>query len=253
MVVKIILAGGSGFLGQALKGKLQREGHAVANLSRHPRRGVQEDLPWTPDGTAGAWAAALEDTDAVVNLAGENLGDQRWTDERKQAIRTSRVLSTRSLVAAIRGLKRPPTVLVSGSAVGYYGAHGDEVVTESTPPGDDFLADVSVEWEREAEQASTVTRVVVVRTGLVLHPDGGVLARLLLPFRMGVGGPLGSGTQYMPWIHRDDWVDLVIWLIGNATARGAYNATAPAPVTNAEFTRALGRALHRPAFLPVPG
>lgn len=253
MDVNIILAGGSGFLGQALKTRLQRDGHAVANLSRHPRPDVQEDLPWTPDGTAGAWAAALEGADAVINLAGESIGDQRWTDERKRALRTSRVLATRSLVAAIRRLAQPPTVLLNGSAVGYYGAHGDELVTESTPPGADFLADLCVEWEREAEQASPVTRVVLLRTGLVLHPDGGVLARMLLPFRMGVGGPLGSGTQYMPWIHLDDWVDLAVWLIGNAHARGAYNDTAPAPVSNAEFTRALGRALHRPAFLPVPG
>jgi uncharacterized protein (TIGR01777 family) len=253
MDVKIILAGGSGFLGQALQARLQRDGHAVANLSRHPRPDVQEDLPWTPDGTSGPWAAALEGADAVINLAGEGIADERWTDERKLALRTSRVLSTRSVVVAIRGLTRPPAVLLNGSAIGYYGARGDEVVTESTPPGADFLADLCVEWEREAEQASPVTRVVLLRTGLVLHPDGGVLARMLLPFRMGVGGPLGSGTQYMPWIHRDDWVDMAVWLITNPHARGAYNATAPAPVSNADFTRALGRALHRPTFLPVPG
>jgi uncharacterized protein len=253
LIVKIILAGGSGFLGQALKARLQREGHAVANLSRHPRPDAQEDLPWTPDGTAGAWAAALEGADAVINLAGESLADQRWTDERKRALLTSRVLSTRSLVAAIRRLTQPPAALLNGSAVGYYGARGDELVTESTPPGADFLADLCVEWEREAEQASPVTRVVLLRSGLVMHPDGGVLGRMLLPFRMGVGGPLGSGTQYMPWIHLDDWVDMTVWLIGNPNARGAYNVTAPTPVTNADFTRALGRALHRPAFLPVPG
>jgi uncharacterized protein (TIGR01777 family) len=251
--VKIILAGGSGFLGQALKARLQREGHAVANLSRHPRPDAQEDLPWTPDGTAGAWAAALEGADAVINLAGESIADQRWTDERKRALLASRVLSTRSLVGAIRQLTQPPAALLNGSAVGYYGPRGDEMVTEATPPGADFLADLCVEWEREAEQASPVTRVVLLRSGLVLHSDGGVLARMLLPFRMGVGGPLGSGTQYMPWIHLDDWVDMTVWLIGNPQARGAYNVTAPAPVTNADFTRALGRALNRPAFLPVPG
>jgi len=251
--VQIILAGGSGFLGQALKTRLQREGHAVANLSRHPRPDVQEDLPWTPDGTAGPWATALDGADAVINLAGENIGDQRWTDERKRALEASRILATRSLVAAIRGAKKPPAVLLSGSAVGYYGAHGDELVTESTPPGDDFLARLCVEWEREAEQASPVTRVALIRSGLVMHPDGGVLARILLPFRMGVGGPLGSGTQFMPWIHLDDWVDFALWVITSPTARGAYNATAPSPVNNADFTRALGRALHRPAFLSVPG
>jgi uncharacterized protein (TIGR01777 family) len=142
--------------------------------------------------------------------------------------------------------------LVSGSAVGYYGARGDELVTESTPPGDDFLADVSVEWEREAEQASTVTRVVLVRTGLVMHPEGGVLARLLLPFRMGVGGPLGSGTQYMPWIHLEDWIELVLWTLSHGNVDGPFNASAPVPVTNAEFTRALGRALRRLTIMRVP-
>ena len=251
--VQIILAGGSGFLGRALTARLQRDGHAVANLSRRPRPGVQEDLPWTPDGTAGAWSSALEGVDAVVNLAGEGVADQRWTTERKRALRASRVLATRSLVGAIRQVAKPPAMLLSGSAVGYYGARGDEVVTEATPPGADFLAGLCVEWEREAEQASANTRVAMMRTGLVLHPDGGALAKMLLPFRLGFGGRLGSGTQYMPWIHRDDWIDLAVWLIANPNARGAYNGTAPLPVTNAEFTRSLASALHRPALVPVPG
>jgi len=251
--VKIILAGGSGFLGRALATRLQRDGHAVTNLSRHPRPGVDVDLPWKPDGTAGQWATALDGADAVINLAGAGIADHRWTEERKRTLRSSRVLATRSVVTAIRQVARPPAMLVNGSAVGYYGARGAEVVTEGTSPGADFLSDLCAEWEREAEQASPVLRVALLRTGLVLHPQGGVLEKILLPFRIGVGGRLGSGSQYMPWIHLDDWVEMVMWLIANHTARGAFNATAPTPVTNAEFTRALARAIHRPAFLPVPG
>ncbi len=249
----ILLAGGSGFLGRALHTRLQQEGHFVRILTRKPHFGVQEDIAWTPDGSAGAWANALDGVDAVVNLAGEGIADRRWNDRRKQALLSSRLLSTRSLVAAMRQVARPPAVLVNGSAVGYYGARGDELVTETTPPGSDFLADLCVQWEREAEQASSVTRVALVRTGLVLHPGGGALGKMLLPFRLGIGGPIGSGQQYMPWIHRDDWVNLVVWLITQATARGAFNGTAPSPVTNAEFTRALARTLSRPAFIPVPG
>ena len=170
----------------------------------------------------------------------------------KPTFSTSRIAATRSLVTAIARAAAAPRVLVSASGVGYYGPRGAEIITEATPPGTDFLAKVCVEWEREAEQASTVTRVAIVRTGLALHPEGGALARMLLPFKLGAGGPLGAGTQYMPWIHRDDWVDLVRWLIAEPGARGAFNGTAPEPVTNAEFVRALGRALGRPAILPVP-
>lgn len=251
--MRIIIAGGSGFLGRALHTKLQERGHAVGVLTRRPRPGVQEDLAWTPDGSADAWARALDGVDAIVNLSGEGIADQRWNDARKQALRSSRLLSTRSLVAAIGRLATPPAVFVSGSAVGYYGARGDELITESEPPGSDFLADLCVEWEREAEQASSIIRVVLLRTAPVLHPAGGALGKMLLPFRMGLGGPLGSGSQYMPWIHVGDWVDLVAWLIQNGNARGAFNITAPAPVTNAEFTRTLGRVLGRPAIIPVPG
>jgi uncharacterized protein (TIGR01777 family) len=206
-----------------------------------------------PDGTTGPWASAINGADAIVNLAGEGIADARWTPERKKALRSSRVLATRSLVAAVQQALQPPAVMVSGSAVGYYGARGDELVTEETGPGTDFLADLCVEWEREALAAAAVTRVVLLRTGLALHPDGGALAKMLLPFRFGVGGPLGSGTQYMPWIHIDDWVDLVAWLITDSRTNAAFNASAPNPVTNAEFTRALGRTVGRPAFVPVPG
>lgn len=251
---KIVVAGGSGFLGTALRARLREDGHAVANLTRRPTPTAPDDVAWTADGTAsGPWARAIDGADAVVNLAGEGIADRRWDDERKRALRTSRVLATRSIVAAIDQAAAPPRVLVNASGIGYYGDRGDEVVTESTPPGEDFLAKLCVEWESEAEQASSVTRVALVRSGLVMHPDGGALGRMLLPFKLGVGGPLGPGRQYVPWIHRDDWVDLVRWLIGEQAARGAFNVSAPEPVTNTQFARALGRALGRPAILPAPG
>jgi uncharacterized protein (TIGR01777 family) len=188
-----------------------------------------------------------------VNLAGESIAAKRWTAAQKQKILDTRVQATRSLVSAIRGATAPPPVLISGSAVGYYGPLGDEVVTEDTPPGSDFLARVCVTWEEEARRAATArTRVVCVRTGIVLEKDGGALPQMLPPFRFGVGGPVGSGRQYWPWIHRQDWIDLVRWAVQTPDVSGAVNATAPRPVTNADFARALGRAMHRPAFLPAP-
>ena len=248
-----IIAGGSGFLGKAFVSRLKADGHAVGILTRRPRAGVEDDIAWTPDGSAGEWARSLEGVDAIVNLAGEGIADQRWSHARKQALKNSRLLSTRSLATAIGRLSKPPAVFISGSGVGYYGARGEELITEAEPPGSDFLATLCVEWEREADQASPITRVVLLRTAPVLDPDGGALGKMLTPFRLGLGGPLGSGSQFMPWIHIGDWVDVVTWLITNRNARGAFNATSPAPVTNAEFTRTLGRVLHRPAIIPVPG
>ena len=250
--MQVIIAGGSGFLGGALSKRLQAEGHQVAILTRRPRPGAADQIQWQPDGTAGVWADALTGADAIVNLAGEGIADARWTEERKTALRQSRLLSTRSLVTAIQRLAKPPGVLVNASGIGYYGDRGAQTVTETTPAGDDFLARLCVDWEREAEQASTMTRVAILRSAPVLHPSGGALSRMLLPFRLGLGGRLGSGAQYFPWIHRDDWVSFALWMVRTADARGAFNATAPAPVTNAEFTRALGKALRRPALIPVP-
>lgn len=263
----IVLAGGSGFLGRALQAHFARE-HTVRVLTRQPRPGATYEVAWQPDGTAGPWAHTLIDADVIVSLAGESIAGQRWTTARKQALHASRILPTRSLARAIATLPERQRILISGSAVGYYGPHGDEPVAEDTPPGDDFLARLCMEWEREAAApASPLTRVAIVRTGLVLHPDGGALHSMLLPFRLGLGGPMGSGRQYMPWIHRDDWVKLVAWLAEGganiamtaAPAPGiasphaaAWNATAPAPVTNATFARTLGRVLRRPAVLPVP-
>ena len=250
--MRIIIAGGSGFLGRALHARLDRNAHSVAILTRRPRSGHPHEIGWTPDGRAGSWAGALEGTDAIVNLAGEGIADRRWTAARKDALASSRLLSTRSLVDAITRQSTPPKVLVNGSGIGYYGDCGDEIVTESTPPGSDFLARLCVAWEGEAEQASTVTRVAIVRSGVVLHAGGGALSRMLLPFKLGIAGRLGSGRQFMPWIHLADWVELVVWLLETGDRRGAFNAVAPTPATNAEFTRALGRVLHRPTLIPVP-
>jgi uncharacterized protein (TIGR01777 family) len=188
-----------------------------------------------------------------VNLAGEPIADRRWSASRKEAIRKSRVLATRTLVRAIAACAHPPRVFVNASGAGYYGPHADEPITESAGPGDDFLARVCVEWEQEARAVeSPRTRLAVVRTGLVLDKAAGALARMLLPFKLGLGSTLGSGDQYMPWIHVDDWTSMTAWLIQNERAAGAFNATAPAPVTNRVFTRTLGRVLNRPAILHAP-
>jgi uncharacterized protein (TIGR01777 family) len=252
--VKIVIAGGTGFLGGPLLARLTSEGHEVVVLSRRAgSSSAVRTVVWTPDGSAGPWSAELDGANAVVNLAGESIAGKRWSAAHKQAILDSRVRATRSLAAAIARTTNPPSVFVSGSAVGYYGPHGDEIVTEDTPPGRDFLARVCVQWEDEANRAAGPrTRVVCVRTGLVLERDGGALPQMLPPFKVGAGGPLGSGRQYWPWIHRDDWIDLVRWSIERNAVTGPLNATAPNPATNAEFASALGRALHRPAFMPAP-
>ena len=255
--MKIALAGGSGFLGTALTQALTRDGHDVAVLTRQnpasmPAQPRVTHVSWTPDGTSAAWAAALDGADAVVNLAGESIAARRWSERQKQEIRDSRLRATASLTAAIRQVARAPKVLVSGSAVGYYGDRGDETITESSGPGRDFLAGVADAWETAANQVAARTRVALVRTGIVLDRKGGALAKMLPPFQLFVGGPLGSGRQYMPWIHKEDWVRLVTFAMTHEGARGPLNATAPAPVTNAEFSKALGRALHRPSLLPAP-
>lgn len=250
-MVTIVLAGGSGFLGRKLAKRIEGEGHRAITLTRSPSGSNQ--VGWQPDGTAGDLARHIDNVDAIVNLAGEGIADKRWTAERKQALRNSRIRSTRTLVAAMKQCTRPPRVFVSGSGIGYYGPHGDEPVTEATPPGDDFLARLCVEWEQEARlAASPATRVVIVRSGLALDRDGGALARMLLPFKLGLGATIGSGKQYFPWIHAEDWTAMVWWLIRNDQARGDFNATAPEPVTNREFTRTLGRVLRRPAVLVAP-
>jgi hypothetical protein len=257
--MRIVIAGGTGFLGRPLASHLAGAGHEIVVLSRRasppssPARSSIARAAWTPDGNAGPWASSIDGADAIVNLAGESIAASRWTAAHKQRVLDSRVLATRSLATAIVQASAPPRVFVSGSAVGYYGPRGDEALAEDAAPGSDFLARVCVAWEAEAMRAASArTRVVCLRTGLPLEHDGGAMPAMLPPFKLGVGGRVGSGRQYWAWIHRDDWVSLVAWTIATASATGPVNATAPNPATNADFARALGRALHRPAFMPAP-
>lgn len=248
----MLIAGGSGFLGRTLSSRLAADGHRVQVLTRRSSSSP-DTITWTPDGSAGALPQHFDGADAVVNLAGENLAQWPWTAARKDAFRTSRILSTRTVARALAACARPPRVLVSASAVGYYGPHGDEPVTEATPPGTDFLARLCVEWEQEARAAERPgLRVCVVRTGLPLSTDGGALPVMMRPFKFGFGGPLGSGQQYVPWIHADDWTAMVMWMITTDSAVGAFNASAPAPVTNRAFAHALGRVMRRPSIMPAP-
>jgi uncharacterized protein len=254
--MNIVIAGGSGFLGTALTEALGTDAHEVTILTRHnpppTARPRVSFVSWTPDGSSGTWARAINGADAVINLAGESIAAKRWSAAQKQKLRDSRLLATRSLTTAIREAARVPAAFISGSAVGYYGNRGEETLTETSPPGSDFLAGLAKEWEAAASDVAQVTRVVLIRTGIVLDREGGALPKMLPPFKMFVGGPLGSGTQYMPWIHKNDWVRLVSWTFTHEGARGPLNATGPAPVTNTEFSKALGRVLNRPSLLPAP-
>jgi uncharacterized protein len=255
--MNVTLTGATGLIGTAIVNALLERGDAVTVLSRDPDRargalGAVEAHAWRPL-QEPAPAAALSGRDAVIHLAGESVA-QRWTDESRDAIRGSREIGTRNLIAGIAAAEPRPAALVSASAVGYYGPRGDERVTEDAAPGDDFLAQVCVTWEREAARAAEHgLRVAMLRTGVALDQQGGALAKMLPFFRLGIGGPVAGGRQYMPWIHADDIVGLYLAAIDDASWEGAINACAPEPVTNREFSRALGHALHRPAFAPVPG
>lgn len=252
--MKITISGASGLIGRRLLKNLAAGGHSLHALSRHAGTNLPPGVRlsvWDPARGAPP-AESLEGADAVVHLAGEPVA-QRWTTEARQSIRESRVESTRNLVQALLQMPRKPQVLVCGSAVGYYGSRGDEVLSESSPAGGDFLAQLCVDWEKEAKVAeSGGIRVVRVRTGLVLDARGGALPRMLPPFRMGVGGKLGSGKHWMSWIHLEDLAAMIQFALTNAVS-GALNGTAPNPVINSDFTRTLAAALHRPAVFPVPG
>ena len=248
--MRIVITGGTGFLGGALVGRLRGDGHAVTVLTRGPTGAGA--VHWDQETPAADWTATVDGADGVIHLAGASIAGGRWTSKRKAIIRDSRVTSTRAIVAAIRAARQPPRVLVSGSAMGIYGSRGDEPLTENSALGSDFLASVGIEWEREALAAAPVTRVVLVRTGLALGRSGGALPQMALPFYFFAGGPVGSGNQYMSWIHRDDWVEMVRWSLLNDAVSGPVNATAPHPVTNREFAKTLGRVLHRPGFMPTP-
>ena len=246
--MRIVIAGGSGFLGGALVDSLRADGHAVTALTRKATQ--SHHVAWDPYGSITGWAHVMEDADAVINLAGAPI-NSRWTASHKRDMWNSRVRSTRTLVAAMKSVRRIPPVLLNGSAVGIYGPHGDEPLTEESRPGGGFLAGLGEAWEKEALAAGPEARVVLLRTGVVLAPNDGALPKMALPFRFFAGGPIGPGTQYLSWIHRDDWVAMVRWALLNDIA-GPLNVTSPNPVTNAEFARTLGKALHRPALMPAP-
>jgi uncharacterized protein len=254
--MKLTITGATGLIGTRLVERLLGRGDEVTVLSRDPekarqRLGAVEAHAWSPI-EQPAPVAALEGRDAVVHLAGEPVA-QRWSKQVKQRIHESRELGTRNLVAGLRAAQPRPGVLVSSSAVGFYGKHGDEPVDEATPAGHDFLAGVCVAWEREARAAEPLgVRVVLVRTGVVLDAHGGALKTMLPPFKAGVGGPVASGRQYMPWIHADDLVGLYLAALDGDAWAGPVNGTAPEPVTNKAFSKALGRVLRRPAVAPVP-
>ena len=248
--MKILVTGGTGFVGHSLCPALAADGHEVVILTRQP-------VPRMP--AAGVSSVTrLDGLDAsdfggVVNLAGAPIGDGRWTEARKKLLLDSRVNTTARLVEWMARAKRRPPVLVSASAVGYYGEQGDRPITEDTPPTPGFTHDLCAAWEREAAKAGELgVRVCLMRIGVVLDEGGGALAKMLPAFRMGAGGRLGTGKHWFPWIHRADVTAICQWLLESDQARGAYNVGAPNPVTNAEFTRALGRALGRPTVLPMP-
>ena len=252
--MKIVIAGATGFLGRPLTAALLADGHDVVALSRSGRAGVSgtRTVAWDPQRPAAPWAAELDDADGVVNLAGEPIADHRWTAARKHRIEDSRVTATRRIAEAIAQSRRPAAVLVSGSGVGFYGRCGDEIVTEQTGAGSDFLAAVCRRWEAQAVTASSsATRVACIRTGLVLAHDGGALAKMLLPFRLGLGGRLGSGRQYWPWITLQDEADALAFLLRSGL-EGPVNVCAPESADVNTIVKALAKAYHRPAFCRVP-
>jgi uncharacterized protein (TIGR01777 family) len=257
--MKVAVTGATGLIGPRLVRSLQARGDEVTVLSRDPRRAKAalpgaEAVRWDPL-SEQAPAAGLQGRDAVIHLAGENIA-QRWTNKAKQAIRESRVVGTRGLVEGLASLteEERPGVLASSSGVGYYGAHGEEPIDEEAPAGSDFLAQVCVAWEAEAQASERLDmRVVRLRTGVVLDPKGGALGKMLPPFKLGVGGPVAGGEQYISWIHVDDLVGIAIAAIDSMRWHGAVNATAPEPQRNRDFSKALGKALRRPSLLPVPG
>lgn len=263
--MKVIVTGATGFIGEPLTVRLREAGHHVTALSRDAARAQTllgpevTCLTWNQEG-ANDWKQAVGESDVVIHLAGESVGAQKWTPAFKEKLRASRVETTRALVAAMRDASRKPEALVCSSAVGYYGSRGDEILTEESTPGDDFLANVCKEWEAAAEEAETFgVRVARMRVSLAMG-QGGALERMLYPFRslpispwkLGLGGPLGNGRQWMAWIHQSDAVGLFLWAASQTEVRGAVNVASPNPVTNAQFSRALGRALHRPAIFPLP-
>jgi uncharacterized protein (TIGR01777 family) len=254
--MRVLLTGATGLIGSALCDALLARGDEVVGLTRDPERA----RPQNPAVRWHAWQAtterppeeALVDVDGVVNLIGEPI-DQRLTDEAKVRIRESRLVGTRNLLQGIELAPTKPAVFIGQSAIGYYGDRGAKILDEESQPGEGFTAEIPIDWEEAERKAEgIVPRVVIFRTGLVLTRNGGLLKQLLLPFKLGVGGPIAGGEQFMSWIHLEDEVGLFLWALDSDQVSGTVNATAPNPVTNREFSKALGQALHRPAFMPVP-
>lgn len=250
---RILVTGGTGFIGQSLCPALQSKGYALTVLSRQSQDQVQALCGRVEAVSDLADLKGHHGFNAVINLAGEGIADKRWSEARKQILRDSRVGLTRSLADVVQSWETPPEVLISGSAVGFYGNQGSRKVTEDTAPVDEFTHRMCRDWEAEALAiGSDSTRVCLSRTGIVVGPGGGFLKRMLLPFRMGLGGRIGNGQQYMPWVHREDVVSALIWMLETPEANGAYNVVSPNPVTNRQFTAELAGVLHRPAIFPVP-
>jgi len=249
--MKVLITGASGLIGTALQPRLRAKGHDALLASRSEPKD-DSWIQWDPE-NGFADPSKLEGIDAVVHLAGETVSGLRWTDEKKKAIRNSRVVGTRSVVDAISELETRPRVLVSASAIGFYGDRGDEVLTETSKSGKTFLAEVSREWEAESRRAEdSGVRTVLLRTGIVLSKDGGALGTMLMPFKLGLGGVVGDGKQWMSWVSLDDHVDVIVFALENDNVRGAVNSVSPDPVTNEEFTKVMGEVLYRPTFIPVP-
>ena len=250
--MRLVIAGGTGFIGAALCHALARQGHALTVLSRRPPA-TSLNGARVASWDAAEWRQAVADADGVVNLAGAPIAAARWTPQQKQRLRDSRITTTRRLVEAMAEAPRASRVLINASAIGYYGPRGDEPLDEQAPAGSGFLAEVCQAWEAEAQRAETTgARVVRLRIGLVLGAGGGALSKMVPPFRLGLGGPLGSGRQWMSWIHRDDVNRMIEWALTHPDLRGPVNAVSPDPVTMREFCAALGRVLRRPSWLPAP-
>jgi uncharacterized protein (TIGR01777 family) len=245
--MRVAVSGGSGFIGQSLVRRLLQRSDEVLVLSRNPEKvRLGRGIPWSAvDEAAGEGVG--------INLAGENVGGGRWTAERKRRILESRLQATTALVDAMRRAADKRRTFISASAVGYYGLRGDEIIDESSPGGSGFLAEVTRQWEEAAHRADGIARVVILRFGVVFGLNGGALEKMLLPFRLGVGGPIGNGRQWMSWVDLEDVLRSIEWAIDRPEAKGTYNITAPEPVRNRDFANTLGRVLHRPSLMPTPG
>lgn len=250
--MKILISGASGLVGTHLIPTLEAKGDEVYRLVRKATQSSVE-IQWdAAKGFSDGEQLKLENFDAVVHLAGDNVASENWSDEKKRKIKESRTVGTKVLVEALAKTKNPPKHFISASAIGFYGNRGDEICTEDSAAGAGFLPEVCAEWEREAMRAESFARVVCMRIGVVLAKDGGALEKMLTPFKFGVGGTVGSGKQWMSWIALDDIISIINFFLDNENLRGAFNLTAPTPVTNEEFTKALGKVLNRPTILPIP-